>query len=453
MNILKWLFNPEWFTFALGGGGGGPSSSSTSSTTVPKYLQPNMERLAGQAEALANSPYQTYGGERFAGFSDLQNKAFGEAADLGPASQLGQATDYTIDAANRAQAAGQYDTMAARSPYASATDFSPQQIQAMGLQQYQMGPAQQVGTGAFNQEGVAQSYMNPYVQASLNPQLQLLSQQFGQQDVQNAAQAAKAGAFGGSRFGVQNALTKQGQNLAAQQMIGSGYNQAYNQAAQQFASDQARALQAGMANQAAGLTVGQQNLAAQLGVQQLGSQQSLQAQLANQAAQQEAARQREQASQYGYTQGMNADQMREQSRQFGANLGLQGLQQQLSAAQQLGSLGQTQFGQQQAAMQARAAAGQQQQQLEQAKLQQQYQDFLDQRGWQQKQLGWLSDIYHGIPGAQTAQSMYQAPPSFLSQAAGLGFLGKGLGFFAEGGAVKNAPVGLADLALARMSGD
>jgi len=61
----------------------------------------------------------------------------------------------------------------------------------------------------------------------------------------------------------------------------------------------------------------------------------------------------------------------------------------------------------------------------------------------------MSDMVRGLPMSQSTQSMYQAPPSMLTQAAGAGLTAKGLGFFAEGGSV-NQPAGLADLALMRM---
>jgi hypothetical protein len=114
----------------------------------------------------------------------------------------------------------------------------------------------------------------------------------------------------------------------------------------------------------------------------------------------------------------------------------------------LGQLGQTQFGQQKDIIQGQLSAGSQQQQLEQQRLQQQYQDFLNQRGYQQQQLGWMSDMLRGLPLAQQSQAMYQAPASPLAIAGGLGMTAIGAkqaGFFADGG--------LTGLALHNMSKD
>jgi hypothetical protein len=245
-----------------------------------------------------------------------------------------------------------------------------------------------------------------------------------------------------------------------------GLQAAYQQAQQQFNAEQAARMQAALANQQAGLTVGGQNLGAALGVQQLGAQQGLQAQLANQQAQMQAQQQAEQSRQFGYGQqmagagmgaqyGQAAAQLGEQSRQYGAGLGLQGLQAAMGAAGQLGQLGQSQFGQNMAINQLQAQYGQQQQQQAQNILGAQYQDFLNYQNYPYKQLGFMSDILRGAPLSQTGAAVYQQPPSMLGQLAGAGIAAKGLGLFAKGGEVEDAeyrekPAGLADLAIYNM---
>jgi len=144
-----------------------------------------------------------------------------------------------------------------------------------------------------------------------------------------------------------------------------------------------------------------------------------------------------------YGKGMQtAFEQARQAQQFGADLGLRGAGLGAQTAATLGQLGQQQFGQEEAAMRAQAAAGAQQQQLNQQKLTQNYQDFLSQRGYEQQQLSFLSDMLRGTPLSQTSYQMYQAPASVASQIAQLGAgaygfsqLGKG-GFFNEGGEVK-----------------
>lgn len=156
-----------------------------------------------------------------------------------------------------------------------------------------------------------------------------------------------------------------------------------------------------------------------------------------------------------YGTGMqNAFQQAQQAQQFGSTLGLQGQQAAIQGAQTLGQLGQTQFGQQKDILNAQMNAGSLQQALQQQKLQQQYQDFLNQKGYDKQNVAFMSDVLRGIPMGQQTQTMYQAPPSTLSQVGGLGLAAYGMfgnpGGKAEGGMIEedsNAPAGLAELAI------
>jgi hypothetical protein len=60
------------------------------------------------------------------------------------------------------------------------------------------------------------------------------------------------------------------------------------------------------------------------------------------------------------------------------------------------------------------------QQLEQQRLQAAYQDYLNRQRYPYTQLGFMSDLIRGTPTAGGIQTMYQAPPSALSQVAGAG---------------------------------
>jgi hypothetical protein len=168
-------------------------------------------------------------------------------------------------------------------------------------------------------------------------------------------------------------------------------------------TDQARQLQAQLANQGA---FGQ--------MQGLGAQQNL-------AANQQALQNAQLAAQYG----LAGQQAAEQSRQYGAGLGLQNLQQQLAAAGMLGNLGQTQYAQTMGINAAQQQAGAQQQAQAQQALTQSYQDFLNQQRYPYQQLGFMSDILRGTPATASSQTIYQAPPSALSQFGGAAQLGLG----------------------------
>jgi len=125
------------------------------------------------------------------------------------------------------------------------------------------------------------------------------------------------------------------------------------------------------------------------------------------------------------TGSQNAFQNAQQAQQFGANLGLQGLQLGGQQAATLGQLGQTQYGQQMGINTAQQQAGAQQQSLNQQGLTNQYQDFLNQQKYPYQQIGFMSDVLRGMPASQSAQTMYQAPPSMYNQLGGAGIAGLG----------------------------
>ena len=234
---------------------------------------------------------------------------------------------------------------------AAQTGFAP------NLQAYQMGPAERVGTQTFAAPGSAESFMSPYMQNVVDIEKREAQRASDIAAQREGAQFARAGAFGGSRQAIVEA--ERNRNLATQMgdIQSRGLQSAYQQAQQQFNAEQAARLQANLANQQAGLTVGGQNLASQLGVQQLGTQTGLQAALANQQAQQQANLANQQmAGQYGLQGAQYGLQAADALRQAGigalqgaqslGQLGLQGAgmlqsagQGQIGAAGQMGQLG------------------------------------------------------------------------------------------------------------------
>jgi len=469
------------------GGGGGTPSQTTQITELPEWARGYAKDTLAKTSALTDinqNPYKTYDANRIAGFSPLQQQAMTQAGNMGTAPQLDTASGLAGLAGQRAMGtsynagrfgnqfqapaayqAGQFNAQQVNAP--GLQDYQmqgPSDVNAPGLQQYKMDPAQQVGTQDYTGSNVSQ-YMNPYMQNVVDIQQREAQRQADIAGTQRGAQAARSGAFGGSRAAIMDA--EAARNLATQKgdIQASGQNAAFQNAQQQFNAQQQANLQAQQANQGAGLTVGQQNLGAQLGIQQLGAGQNLQSQLANQqmgynvrqqnlgaqlqtqqlgagqnlqaqlANQQQgmAAQQLgEQSRQFGAGQGMTAAQQRaqyglsgqqlgEQSRQYGAGLGMQGLQTGLQAAGQLGQLGGQQFAQGMDINKLQNAYGTQQQALEQQGLSQSYQDFLNQQNYPYKQLGFMSDILRGTPtGSSSVTQMYQAQPGGLQQLAGLG---------------------------------
>jgi hypothetical protein len=250
--LLKLIFNPHLFTFYFGGGDSpppAPTSQTVTQTSIPEYAQPYVERMLGKAEAFSNAPYQAYGGERVAGFTPMQQQAFQSAANLQPSQQLGYGTQLAGLGGLGAMNAGQNYMNMATNPYAT------------------------------------QAFMSPYVENALAPQLAEARRQSDITGVQNASQAAMAGAFGGSRFGIQEAERQRnlGQNLA--NIYGTGLQNAYQQAqqAQQFGST--LGLQGNQAAIQAAQTLGQ------LGQTQFGQQKDIINAQANAGAQQQALQQ------------------------------------------------------------------------------------------------------------------------------------------------------------------
>jgi hypothetical protein len=385
-------------------------------------LAPYAEKTLGAAWGLADpnaNPYLQYQGERYAQFSPLQQQSFTNIGAMQPAGQIEEASGLAELAAARGL----------------NTQYGPSQYQASSvsgpnLQQYQMGPAQQIGTQSFTDQGRASQYMSPYMQNVVDINKREAQRQADIAGTQRGAKAAGAGAFGGARQAIENAEAQRNLSTQMGDIQNRGMQDAYGQGMSQFNAEQQARLGAQQANQQAGLTVGQQNLSAQLGTQQLGAQTGLQAQMANQQAAQQAA------------------QLREQSSQYGAGLGMQGGQLALGAAGQLGTLGGQYAGQMMDINKLQNQYGGQQQAQVQNILGAQYQDFLNAQQRPYQQLGFMSDMIRGLPLTQQSQSMFTPPPSTTSQAIGLGTAALGLSRLAGGGRVGS---GLADLAIANMA--
>jgi len=399
-----------------GGGGGAPAPSSVTQTTIPEYAQPYAERALGKAEALTQTPYQTYGGERLAGSTPEQQAVRQQVAGMQAPQQFGMGTQLTGQAGLAALQAGQYQPGVFAAPL----------TQAQQLQQFQMRAApgvagRDVTTGSFTTPGTAEQFMSPYMQQALDVQKAeaIRTAQQGQLGANLAA--ARQGTYGGARQEL--ARTERERNLQQElnRIQAMGSQSAYEQAQRAFEQEQGRGLQAqqlsgqfgmqaALANQQAAQQAALQNLQARLGVQQLGAQTGLESQRLNQQAL------------------MEAQRMAEQSRQYGAGLGLQGAQAATQAGATLGQLG---IGQQQQALElakAQEAFGGLGRAEQQARMDLAYQDFLQQQRYPYAQLGFMSDILRGSGNlaATGGRAVYEQPPSTTQQLMQLGLGGLGL---------------------------
>ena len=302
--------------------------------------------LTGGAE-MAQQAAQQQGFQQ--GIGSMQQGALQGQQAVNQAAQQNQlGIGSLFGAAAQAQQAARLD--AAPQAQAATTSFSP------NLQQFQMGPAEQISTQSFAQPGSAQSFMSPYMQEVVAIQQQEAQRASNIQRTQDQAAAVRSGAFGGSRQAIVEAERQR--NLATQMggIQAAGLQQAYQQAQQQFNTEQQARLGAQQANQQAGLTVGQQNLGAQLQTQQLGTQAGLQTNLANLSNEQQAALANQQMQgQFGIQGAQLGLQAADALRQAGIGT--------LGASQQLGQLGLQGAGLTQATGQSQLAAAGQQGQL------------------------------------------------------------------------------------------
>jgi len=166
--------------------GYGSSTASTLSPWVGEYVT----NMLGEADALSKQPYQAYGGALTAGASDLQKQAFAGASDIAK-------TGYTP---------GTFDT------------------------------------GTFGLDA-AKQYMNPYLQAALDPTLAEMRRQSDIARLADATRLTQAGAFGGSRQAIMEAEGRRNLLEKQRQTIGEGYASAFDKAREQYNTQAQRDLE------------------------------------------------------------------------------------------------------------------------------------------------------------------------------------------------------------------
>ena len=198
-------------------------------SSLSAWAAPYVTDMLGKGQALANMDYQGYTGPLTAGTSGLQATAYEGLGGLSVPT----------------------DTMGG---------FTPTSFTGMG---YTMPDAAGLAGGANLPPGaptnVVQQYMNPYLQNALQPQIAEARRQHEIDRVAQAGRLGQAGAYGGSRQAVMEGEMGRGLRDRISGITGTGYQNAYQQAQQQFNQEQQQALQAQqMTNQ-----YGLQGLAAQ----------------------------------------------------------------------------------------------------------------------------------------------------------------------------------------------
>ncbi|MFM2134407.1 MAG: hypothetical protein RL156_1688 [Bacteroidota bacterium] len=291
----------------------GQTGTSTVGTLAP-WAGEYVTDMLGRARALAEMPYTPYTGALTPEASGLQQKAFAGLSGLTTPTGIGAAEQ------EAARLGGQMAAQTYRPTTFGYEQFTP---------------------------AAAQQYMNPYLQAALNPQLEEARRQAEIQRAQQAGRLTKAGAFGGSRQAIMESELARNlqQNLA--NITGQGYNQAYQQAANQFQADQARKAAAQQATEA--------------------------------------------------------------SRQFGSTFGMQGLQGALQAQTQRANLAQAGQAAGLRNIEAQLGAGAQQRDIESQGLAADYNRFKEERDWPYKMLQYQQSFLQGLPITATSYTADTSP--------------------------------------------
>ena len=165
-----------------------------SESSLSNWAGPYVTDMLGKGAAAADMPYQAYQGPLTAGTSALQDTAF----------------------------------------------------QGIGSLAVPTG-----AMGAFDATA-AQNYMNPYLQAALQPQLAEMRRQSEISGLADTARLTKAGAYGGTRQAVMDAERDRALQANIGAAAGAGYAKAFDKASDLFGKDRGYGLQALAAQQAAG---------------------------------------------------------------------------------------------------------------------------------------------------------------------------------------------------------
>jgi hypothetical protein len=185
------------------------------SNEMPEEFKPYFNNMMTRAEAMSNTPYQTYGGQRIADTSadTLASRMMGREIATSGQPGIQDAMEMTR---NAAAGANQY------------TSASPYQFSQYNYQDPEMFSAQNI-----------QNYMSPYMQGVVDIEKRKANQEFQQANQKRASDAVFSGAFGGSRSGVQQAMAENDYLNRSGDIQTRGLQSAFDSAANLFEKDRA----------------------------------------------------------------------------------------------------------------------------------------------------------------------------------------------------------------------
>lgn len=456
-------------------------------------------------------PYSGNPADYVAGFSPMQEQSFYGAANLQVPGQFGQATEFAnaagMGAINSAQQAFDYGSQgqqsglmgqqiggqggqfyggmgagygqAAGNLAGDAQGYGAQgagfgnisaQIGQMGLEAQRTGQgitaqsqalaAQQAGAGGnFARQATDQAainaYMSPYMQNVIENQKAAANRDFDVQRTQRQANAARTGAFGGSRQAIQEAEAERALNTQLQAIDATGLQSAYDKAIQSMQFGSSLDLQ-GLGGAQSGLGTALQG--GQLGLSGIGTAlQGLQGGMQGAGVGLSGINSANQAFQTGIQgagmglQGVDRQLAGTAQGMQGAQVGLQGVSGAQAgyglanqAAANLADIGKQQLGAQTSIIGTQNTLGAQQQQQQQNITNQAIANYATAQGFPQEQINFLSGTLSGQRSPGESRNMYMAAPNAAGTLANLGtaFMGaKTAGIIpggAEGGIVKLA---------------
>lgn len=188
------------------GSSGSPLAGSANMSTLSEYAGPYVTDMLGKAQAISNTPYQTYQGPMTAGESTLQSNLFQGLGSIPFPNQLGKT-------------------------FSSTDAYNLPQMTLTGM-------TNNANTGPT---GIASQYMNPYLQSVLQPQLEELRRQSQLNLQPGMAKLTQAGGYGGGRQAIMQSEADRNLLQTQNQAIGTGYSNAYDKAMQQFNTEQGQA--------------------------------------------------------------------------------------------------------------------------------------------------------------------------------------------------------------------
>jgi len=395
-----------------GGGGGGHTTSTVTQQNIPDWLRPQTEALLGGAtqeifntkkipgaegepstfEIQSIKPYVPYSvnpQDYVARFSPMQQQVFSESANMQRPAGFGYGSELSgiaglggLESASKGFGYGQAGFGAGQLGQQLAVNrggMFGNLGAGLGLQSAGMGGRYE---GMATSPGAVQSFMSPYQQNVIDMQKQAAIRDYDIQAQNLKAQAAKSGAYGGSRQAIQASEAQRALNAQLQNIENVGRQSAYDRAIQSMQFGTTTGLQ-GLQGAQAGLGTALQGVQQQLagtaqGMQ--GAQAGLQGVAGAQAG-------------YGLT-GQSAQNM--------ANIARQ--QQEADVAR----------------MGFQAQQGQLQRTAEQDTINQAIQNYALAQQYPYQQLAAYNALLRGQAAPATTVSQYQAAPSGVSQLAGLG---------------------------------